>query len=573
MIRHLRWAASAGVSRRRAWAGVVTFLVLFATGWIVAVDRAKYLVRETLGVYASVAVIEVSRGSYHLDVSGIDLKWWQRTIAVRSVHLTTNTAVNDSRPRPLPETRLALDQCAIRGLHMLTLVLGRGLSAESMGCRSVRIDARVPPSPQAPEERVHQGPMRERRSEGGFLVLQRRLNLPRAVPRIRIRTIDFPNSAVRFTLERRNSPVPMSIRLDRLAWKIDDVNINPRDSAAANRPLFSDQVTVLAGDFSAMTDSSRIIRFGGMQANFTDSTITLREVAYRKPGRTSVAMAARRVAALGIDFRTLAAGEGIEARKIAIESLGVDVLVDKTRRKPPSDPRPRDTTAVQWIRSEFGNLAVDTLGLTGDIALRERRPGRTAELHFADLDITAANIRHVRGRSSREDVMTLAMSTRFQRAALLRASFEIPLDAPRGDMRYRGSLGAMDARLLNRFVEPAAGVRITTGRVTGGIRFDVTVRGGVARGTITPLYDQLRVKVIRKEGRSGILGSRGTFGAIARRMASFVANNRVVRDDNPDNPGEPVRVGRISRVRRSDEKLTAFVWEGLRDGLISVIRK
>ena len=550
----------------------MTFLILFATAWIVAVDRAKYLVRETLGVYASVAVIEVSRGSYRLDVSGIDLKWWKRTISVRSVRVTTNTAVNDSRRRPLPETRLALDDCAIRGLHMITLVLGRGLSAESMGCRSVTIDARVR-NPAAPEERAHEGPMRERRPEPGFLVVQRRLNLPRAVPRIRIRTIDFPHSEVRFSLDRRDGQVPLSVRLDRLAWSIDNVNINPHDSAAANRPLFSDQVTVKASDFSAMTDSSRIIRIGRMQANLTDSIIELREVAYRKPGRTSVAMVVGRVAALGIDFATLAAGKGIEARKIVIDSLDLDLLVDKTRRKARSRPRPRDTTAVQWIRSEFGNLAVDTMSLTGDLTLRERRPGRTAALHFADFEVTAANIRHVRGRSSRDDVMTLAMSTRFQRAGLLRATFEIPLDATRGDMRYRGSLGAMDARLLNRFVEPAAGVRITSGRVTGGIRFDVAVRDGVARGTITPLYDQLRVKVIRKEGRSGILGSRGTLGAIARRMASFVANNRVVRDDNPDNPGEQVRVGRISRVRRSDEKLTAFVWEGLRDGLLSVISK
>jgi len=574
MIRHLRWAVRPHerVSHRRAWAGVVTFLVVSVTAWFIMVDRAKYLVRELLVVSAAVSVTEASRGAYRLDVSGVDFKWWRRSVSVGAVHLTTNSAVNATRSSPLPETRIALSDCAIRGVHLLTLIASRGLSAETMGCRSVVVDATLLKAAEQ-EERAHDRPMRERPAGKGFLVLQRRIELPRAVPRLRIRKINFPHSSVRFSLARAGK-APLTVELDRFRWFIDDVEVDPSDSAAVARPLFSRAIHVAATDFTAMTDSNRIIRVGRMQASLTDSLIELRDVSYVKNvGRTTAGLAIHRAAALGIDVGTFAAGEGIEARRIVVDSMDLALTIHKTRRAG-ARPRRRENTPQQWIRSEVGNLAVDTLTLNGSFTLNEIRPGvAPARLRFGNLEVVAANVRHVTGRTTRDDAMTVALSTRFQNAAVLRARFEIPLDAPRGDMRYTGSLGSMDARVLNQFVERAAGVRITSGRVTGGIRFDVTVRNGVARGTVTPLYDQLRIKVVRKEGRGGILGSRGTLGAIARRFASFVANERMVRDDNPDEPGDPIRVGRVYRVRRSDEKLPGFIWGGLKDALLSVIRK
>lgn len=549
----------------------------------VIIDRAKYMVRETIGTFATVAVTDGSRGAYRLEVGDIQLQWWRRTITVVSARLTTDSAINRRRASPLPQTRLLLNDCAIRGLHLLTLVASRGLSAESMGCRSVVLETEVLARPSAPETHTHVGPMRDRPPGKGFLVLQRSLKLPRTVPRIRIRSISFPQSSVRFRMNRMEHD-PLLIRLDYFRWYIDNMVIDPSDNAAWQRPLFSDRVHIAAANFTAEPGDTRRIRVGRMQASLTDSIVELRDIVVepavtaaelrrlRPDRRTFMALTVARVAAAGLDVSTFARGEGVEARKLEIDSVDLEIDMDKRPRRRPHRVGTREAPQ-QWLSNEFGTLAIDTITVTGGLTLRERRPSQNvATLSFNNIEATAANVRHVSGRRSSDEALTLVLSARLQNAGLLRASVEVPLDAPRLDMRYSGSLGAMNAAALNRFVEPAARVRITSGRVTSGIRFSVTVRDGLATGTITPLYDQLRVKVLRRETH-GILGSRGFFGAVARRAASFVANERMIRDDNPDNPGEQVRVGRINRRFAPGEKLPKFVWEGLRDGLLSVIQK
>lgn len=586
MKKHLRWVAhgSKGVSRRRAWAGVLTFFVLSGTAAIVIAGRAKMMVREILQTGLAVAVTDVSRGSYRLDVGDVELLFMKRSVSVASLRLTTNSAVNAMRRKPLPETRIALADCSIRGLHLLTLVTGRGFSAESMGCGTVTVDATVlthPPDSVTPARIV---PVRERPDEGrGFLVMQRQLKLPRAAPRITIRTISFPKSAIVFR-QAREGREPMVMQIDSLGWQIDGLNVDPGDSASAARPLFSESITLSASNFVLVPDSTRLMRVGQLHASLTDSVVELRDVSWghsvnravlarMRPGKRSfLSVSAGRVAARGIDVRTIASGDGIAARLLELDSLRLDIETDK--RIPGRRSNRRRDYPQQFIANELGTLDIDTLRVTGGITLRERYPryARPATLFFTNLDITAANIRHIVGRRTSSDPMTVDVSARLQGAGLLQARFEVPLDAPRFDMAYRGSLGPMDATLLNRFLEPAADVRITSGRVTRGIRFNVVVRNGVASGTITPLYDQLRVKVLRS-GSHGVLGSRGTIGAAARRVASLFANERIVRDDNPGDDDSPARVGRIYRVRAPSEKLPGFLWDGLKEGLFDVIKK
>jgi len=578
MIRHLRRAARPHehISHRRAWAGVITFVVLSAVAGVVIITRATAMAKEFFGTYASVAVTEASQGVYHLSVGKISMNWLRQSITLESVRLQTNSAANRLRRAPLPDTRIALGECRVSDIGLLRLVAGRGLYAGSFGCRTVAVDATV--LARAPDSarivQVQAGPMRERPARGGFLVLQKKLTLPRTIPRVVLREINFPHSRFNFRLERLGRDA-MTMSLADLRWSIQDMKIDPADTAAWQRPLFSRSVLLSAMNFVARPSSHRIVRVGRLQASLTDSLIEVRDVAYQPvPGHpSSIAVAAGRIATAGLDVGTFANGEGVETRLLEVDSLQLTVT-DVKRGGARRPPRQHDTPQ-QWIASELGNLAVDTARINGNFTLRELHPGhaRAGVLTFNDLEITAANVRHVVGRQTTDDVMSLELKARLQNAGLLQARFEIPLDAPRFDMRYRGSLGAMDATTLNRFLEPAADVRITSGRVTRGITFDVTVRNGVARGTITPLYDQLRIKVLRDPGSGGILGSRGTLGAAVRRVASFFANERIVRDDNPDEADDPVRVGRIYRIRQPTEKLPSFLWSTLKEGLFDVIKK
>jgi hypothetical protein len=149
--------------------------------------------------------------------------------------------------------------------------------------------------------------------------------------------------------------------------------------------------------------------------------------------------------------------------------------------------------------------------------------------------------------------------------------FAVPLDAPRFDMTFRGTLGAMPAASLNVFVRETLPLRISKGQIVG-MSFRATVTEGVARGTITPRYNDLRVAVTRR-GSTGILGNGGILGGAVRGIASLVGNWTQLHANNPDDADEAPRIGTIHHTLAPDETLPAFLWASIRDGLMAVVRK
>jgi hypothetical protein len=105
-----------------------------------------------------------------------------------------------------------------------------------------------------------------------------------------------------------------------------------------------------------------------------------------------------------------------------------------------------------------------------------------------------------------------------------------------------------------------------------GISFHATVTHGVARGSVTPRYNDLSVAVTRR-GSTGIMGARGMLGGAARGIASLVGNWTKVRANNPNDTGATPRSGNIRHTFTPDETLPAFLWASVRDALLSVVRK
>jgi len=165
--------------------------------------------------------------------------------------------------------------------------------------------------------------------------------------------------------------------------------------------------------------------------------------------------------------------------------------------------------------------------------------------------------------------MSLTATSLLQNVGRFDVHITMPLDAPRFEMTYRGTLGAMPAMALNRFIEDVLPWRIAKGQI-GEIKFAAVVTNGVAVGTITPLYTDLSAKVTRR-GSKGILGAPGIVGHTVRGIASM-AGDLQVHANNPNAPTKPPRTGAIHHVFAGQETLPAFLWASLRDGMLLVIR-
>ena len=558
--RRLHPRLRAAVVRGLVVLGVLAAVLLGVVGW-----RASGIIKVLLGNWAVEAVAQQSGGVYRLDLGQVRLQWLLRRVAVDSVRLTTNVGVNATRVPPLLDLKVAFDRCTLSGVHLAALVLGRGFTAGSFGCSKGSVGVtgiRAPQGAAIPP----------------FLVPSAVPRPPASVPRVRIARVDFPNLALRVRLPHAGRG-ETRLAFERARLRMVGFAIDPADSAAASRPLFSRAVELSVDSFVARPDSFRAARVAHFRASLTDSTldaeglgfapsVPVAEFERRGPGRPDVIrVSGASLRAQGVDFGALALGSGVRARRVAVDSLQVKITSDYRGPALPASHR----TPQRWLADLGQTVVLDSVVVHhGEVEYREIRPNQAGPgvLTFAHIEATAAPVRHIAGRQASGDSMILVASAELLRAGRLDVRFGVPLDAPGLDMAYSGTLGPMPATAFNLVIEHLENWRITRGRVEG-ISFSAAVHHGVARGALTPRYTDLSIEVTG-HGSTGILGASGIFGGAARGLASIAARSQI-NGANPDR-AKPPRRGPIAHLFTSSETLPGFLWRSLREGLLAVLK-
>jgi len=286
-----------------------------------------------------------------------------------------------------------------------------------------------------------------------------------------------------------------------------------------------------------------------------------------RPDIVKIGVARARVR--GMDFGALALGLGVRARRMTVDSLRVTVTSDFRGL-------PRLTshqTPQQWIADLGQTVSVDTVGVhEGEVEYREVHADQAGPgvLTFSHIEATAAPVRHVDGRKTSRDSLTLVATAELLHAGRLAVWVAVPLDAPAFDMAFSGTVGPMPATAFNSVIEHIENWRITHGQVEGA-SINATVHQGVARGSLSPRYTDLSVEVTG-HGSGGILGTGGIIGGAARGLASLVARSEL-NGDNPRAPGKAPRSGAIHHVFTPSETLPGFLWVSVREGLLAVLKR
>jgi hypothetical protein len=564
---------------RRAVIGLAALGTLIAAADIGVAWRASRIVNRLVRDRVAAVIAAQTGGVYALDFSPVHVNPLFRQVGVDSLTLTTRRALNASRPAPLPGLNFVMRNCTISGVHPLTLMRAGGLDAGSFGCRSGTVtvelpDRKVSGHPGAGKAASH-------RSDVELLALQRSVRLPIFLPRIRLARVQFPRLVVHLRLIRASGrPTPLEV--EQLQWSLSDLVIDPADTAAASRLLFSRSIEVAAANFAAYQHGETAVRVSRLRASLTDSTLEAGGVAYgptasgaafmraSRFGRDLVRLAAGNFSAEGVDYGAFLVGRGVRARSVDVDSLRIDVTTDKAVRK---DPRSRYGTPQQWVAGLNQSVSVDSLRVSSAaVVYREHSAGRArlGVLRFTGIEALATSLSHRVGRRSSEAPMSLAVRALLQDAGELQVRMLVPLDAPRFELAAHGTLGAMPTAPINAFVVETNALKIGNAQVLG-IVFDLHIRNGVSTGTITPRWSGLSVTVTRS-GSSGILGAGGFVGGAARGIANAAASMHV-RANNPERPASAPRSGAIRQVWAPSETIIAFLWSSLRDGLLLVVKK
>lgn len=267
----------------------------------------------------------------------------------------------------------------------------------------------------------------------------------------------------------------------------------------------------------------------------------------------------RRVEARGLDF-DLWPREGLVARAIQIDSFDVDVLTN--RRIPKAGGPSYPWLPHELVRSFDRRLDVDSLIARGRIEYRDlpdRAVTAAGAIAFDDIVALVTGISNADGRPPLVVDATLR---------LFGTPADIRIQIPLGDdfaMRTRGRVGAVDLTRLNSLTIPLEGLEIQDGRLEG-LRYDVTVDGLIAGGTVWAAYRDLDVQMVdRRTGEGGLIAD----------IKSFVANTFVLRDDNMPEAGEDggVEPGAVEHILEADDPFFTRLWAPIRSGLMSVTKK
>ncbi|HEV8599369.1 MAG TPA: DUF748 domain-containing protein [Gemmatimonadales bacterium] len=339
------------------------------------------------------------------------------------------------------------------------------------------------------------------------------------------------------------------------AWRLDTAHVQRR----------------LASAIAKRSDSLYLVRIGsarfsllGRSLRITDFELLPDTAAFTRRARTRPGPHTRYLAtAASVDLDGLGLWrffrKDLAVRSIAIDSLRVEVEVDRTK---PRSPRAPAKLPHQFLQEER-HTRIGQLRLTrSQVHFRQRASdgSRFGTLPFTEIEALISNVttdplRMSVGRPCEIDIHAL-----FAGASRMFARFEYDLAAPQLNLAYHVSFGRMDARALNRFIVDLEGVRIREGQLDTAI-FKIDVRDDLAQGELQLRYHDLEIETLDKVSRGRDLNDA---------VQSFLFNNFKLQTENPENDKPPFSA--TIRYRRLPETpIFKFIWLTLRDGIFQTL--
>ncbi|MEX1275281.1 MAG: hypothetical protein WEE20_05070, partial [Bacteroidota bacterium] len=168
----------------------------------------------------------------------------------------------------------------------------------------------------------------------------------------------------------------------------------------------------------------------------------------------------------------------------------------------------------------------------------------------------------IANHGDRSAAIVLRAQAILAKAGTIDMLISIPVASPEFSLEYSGSLGGMDLRALNSFLEPAEQMRIKDGSLERA-NFDVHVVSGRAFGSLRGIYRGLSLAAISKQT--------GSEKGLSDKITSFIANEFKIHGTNvPDKP-DSFKIGKVNYMRKPDDTFIQYVWYALRTAVQDVV--
>lgn len=258
-----------------------------------------------------------------------------------------------------------------------------------------------------------------------------------------------------------------------------------------------------------------------------------------------------------IDLQQFVRNQRIYAGSLYLDSGKIEISNDLRYPKKPTDKIGK--SPHQQLMKLNQNIKIDSVMIKGldisyaEIGEKQQKEGKiTFERSVGKLyNVTNDSLALLQNKT-----MVWDMTTYMMNSGKISVVFTFDMLSKNGAHTYKGVLGPMNGRSLNRILTPLLNVEVASANIKG-VSFDVSADDYRSRGSLLFDYNNLKAKILTTD-------SEGEKSSL--KVVSFLANSFIINDSNPDANGVYHR-GRIDYTRPHTHSFFKTLWQSLLDGI------
>ncbi len=187
-----------------------------------------------------------------------------------------------------------------------------------------------------------------------------------------------------------------------------------------------------------------------------------------------------------------------------------------------------------------------------------KKSGEQGQVAFNNTSGRILNVSNNKAALAKNSITDISLTSYFMSRGKMDVNFRLNLTDSLQSFAFNGTIGAMPLQKLNPAITPLAMVKVKGGTLKS-LNFNFTANIKAAKGSVTLLYNDLKVNVLKVD----------TVQDKLRKMLvqSLYANIYIIKHDNPDKEDAAPRTVSVKYTRTDDLPFFRFIWQSLLTGL------
>jgi len=375
---------------------------------------------------------------------------------------------------------------------------------------------------------------------------------------------------IHFKFSKKTDTAINETVLNNLNVKVSDILIDSASQFDSTRFYHTRAIDVDVPGFRYETpDSFYYVSFDRLQIATLYKQVTLTGFKYaprmskeefykrKKVAKDMAVIAFPTIRLEDIDLQRFVNNQNIHAGSLHIDSGTVLISNDLRYPKHPTDKIGK--SPHQLLLKMKQSLKIDSVVLNNvDISYAEvsRKYQKEGKITFDRTNGVFYNVTNDSLALIENKTMTAYLTTYLMDIGKLDVEFAFDMLDKRGAYTYKGLLGPMNGRPLNRIVIPLLNAEVANANIKR-VSFDVSADDYRSRGSLRFDYNNMRLNLLTTEEN----GKKGSM-----KVVSFLANSFIINDSNPDANGK-YHTGRINYTRPHTYSFFKTVWQSLLQGI------